>query len=157
MISVDKKISLWKNTEFYIALGMLLFDGILIWQIFTISHGDSRMLPVFTCFIVTVSAAGQLYSVFKHRERGGNIKSVLLKKKELGVFLMLLASWLLYDVLGFYTTVFLLLVGVTLLIQAPLTPKKMIAGLIYDVVLMILIYVCFAILLGMVTPTGLII
>jgi len=70
---------------------------------------------------------------------------------------MLLLSWCLYDVLGFYTTVFLLLVGVTLLVQAPLTPKKIAASLIYDVVLMILVYICFAILLGMVTPTGLII
>lgn len=157
MISMDKKASLWKNTEFYVALVMFLFDGILIWQILTIHHADSRMLPIFTCLIVTASAAAQLHQVLKNREKGGDIKSVLLKKKELGVFLMLLLSWCIYDVLGFYTTVFLLLVGVTLLVQAPLTPKKIAASLIYDVVLMILVYICFAILLGMVTPTGLII
>ena len=151
------KNSLWRKTECYIALGMLLFAGVLLWQILNISQPDSRMLPLFALIIVIASFAGQVHYILKHKDQLGDVRAILMKKKELAVFFMLLASYFLYDVLGFYTTIFLLLVGITMTVQMPLTGKKAAAAIIYDIVLMVLIYICFAVLLGMVTPAGLII
>lgn len=153
----NQEQSIFKQSEFYVAVGMFVFSGILLWQILTISHADSRLLPLFTLVLTGGSGVGQLLGVLKRRGNEKGMGEVLLKKKELAVLAMLLVSCCLYETLGFYAAIFLLLVGITMILQLPLTPKKVLTAIIYDILLIVIIYFCFAVLLGLVTPTGVII
>lgn len=154
---MEEKRTWFQKAEFYIAAGMVLFCGILLWQIFTISQPESRLLPGFTLFITGSAAVGQMIQALKKGRESKSVQEILLKKKEMAALLMLLAAYFLVDTLGFYTAVFLLLTGITLILQLPLTPKKLLGCLVYDLVLIVLIYLCFAVLLGMVTPAGILI
>lgn len=154
---LEEKKTWFQKAEFYIAAGMFLFCGILLWQILVISPSESRLLPGFTLFITGSAAVGQMAQALKKGQESKSVQEILLKKKEMAVLFMLLAAYFLFDTLGFYTTVFLLLTGITLILQLPLTRKKLLACLVYDLILIGFIYLCFAVLLGMVTPAGILI
>ena len=68
--------------------------------------------------------------------------------------LVLLASYFGYDRLGFYATIFLVLVAISLLVQKEFTPKTVVSTLVFDIIILALTYVCFSVLLKMATPTG---
>ena len=151
---MDKK-KLFQNAEWYIVLAMLAFCGLLAWQISIIKVEESRMLPTFALVIMLASAVAVLIPLLQGKTGFRPIKDAIPNLKEACVLLMLAVSCMLYKTFGFYATVFLILIGITLLLQpTPLTLKKVLSGLLYDAALMIVIYICFAYLLELVTPTG---
>ncbi|MCI8453199.1 MAG: hypothetical protein HFE84_01080 [Lachnospiraceae bacterium] len=152
----NKRKSL-NNAEWYVTLAMLLVCGLLAWQITEITVAESRILPVVSLVIMLGASASMAVSLLGKKAGFHRLADAGFKKKELLVLAMLLASVLLYERLGFYTTIALLSLGTTLVLEAPLTLKKLLRSVLYTVVLMALVYFCFAVCLRMVTPSGVLI
>lgn len=152
---MENKKTLLKNAEFYLVLMMYAFCGALAWQISKIDITESRMLPIVALVISVASASINLFQLVRGNGGFVQLKDVCLNRKELAVFLLLLIANVLYEILGFYTTIFLFSLGVMGVLEMPLNRDKAVKGLVYISVMMGLIYLCFSIILGMVTPAGL--
>ena len=142
------KKNVWSNAEFYLLLGMLVFCAILVWQFSIITVSESRIFPS-----VILAAAIQAVHVFGKGDFL-DVHKALLTGREWLALLVLLASYFSYDRLGFYATIFLVLVAISLLVQKEFTPKTVVSTLVFDIILLALTYVCFGLLLKMATPTG---
>ena len=147
------KKNVWSNAEFYLLLGMMAFCAVLAWQISVITVSESRIFPI---VILVVSAAATVLQAVHGFGKGAflDIHTALLTGREWLALLVLLASYFSYDRLGFYATIFLVLVAISLLVQKEFTPKTVVSALVFDVIFLALTYVCFGVLLKMATPTG---
>lgn len=147
------KKNVWSNAEFYLLLGMMAFCAVLAWQISVITVSESRIFPI---VILVVSAAATVLQAVHVFGKGDflDIHKALLTGREWLALLVLLASYFSYDRLGFYATIFLVLVAISLLVQKEFTPKTVVSALVFDVIFLALTYVCFGVLLKMATPTG---
>ena len=154
---MGNKKNLLANAEFYLVLMMYAFCGLLVWQISKIHILESRMLPMVALIISAASASWNLFLMVGGRGEFVSLKAVGMRPKEIGIFLLLLAANPLYDFLGFYCTIFLFSLGVIYVLKMPLTVKEAVKGLVYISVMMGLVYLCFTVALGMVTPAGLLI
>lgn len=151
---MGKRLRVGKNAEFYAGIGMLSMCILLCWQITQIDVAESKLIPGVILVIVSISTGMQFWDVFKKQEFR-DIKSILIKRKELLASVLLLSSYWGYSILGFYTTIALLLTGLSFLVQKNITKKKIAGILLYDVILLAVTYLCFNKLLGLVTPVGL--
>ena len=149
----DKKKNVWSNAEFYLLLGMLVFCAILVWQFSIITVSESRIFPSVILAVSISAAAIQAVHVFGKGDFL-DVHKALLTGREWLALLVLLASYFSYDRLGFYATIFLVLVAISLLVQKEFTPKTVVSTLVFDIILLALTYVCFGLLLKMATPTG---
>lgn len=154
---MENKKNRLKNAEWYVTLAMLLVCGLLAWQITEITVAESRILPIVSLVIMLGASVSMAISLLGKKAGFRRLADAGFRKKELLVLAMLLASVLLYERLGFYTTIALLSLGTALVLEAPLTPKKLLRSIVYTAVLMALVYVCFAVCLQMVTPSGVLI
>lgn len=150
----DKK-QIWREADIYVAACMYLFCAVLVWQILSIKIAESRMLPTVALVIAFVSATAVLVSAVKKNGAARDIRTAGIKRRELVVLVMLVIAGWLCEVLGFYSTVAVFALGVLLVLEAPLNGRKVLTSLCYVAVMIGLMYVCFAVLLGMVTPEGL--
>lgn len=142
------------NPQTIIALCMLLFSGVLLQQIFTIHPVESRLLPVFSFILCAVSSLALLLkSVFGGGERA-SLCSLLFSKKECAVLVLLLLSWWLMDILGFYSVTFLFLMALSILMEGMLSPKALLRPLACNLIFTMVLYLCFSVLLQMSTPRG---
>lgn len=153
---MEEKRGLLQNLEFYVLAGMLVFGALLWWQIQKITIRESRILPLFILFIVAMSALVQAYGIWK-RKAVRNVKEGRIRKKEWIALAVLIGASSVYSYLGFYTTIAIVLIVISLLVQNKINCETVVKVIIYDVILMIITYFCFAVLLGMVTPAGLLI
>lgn len=147
------KKNVWSNAEFYLLLGMLVFCAILVWQFSIITVSESRIFPSVILAVSISAAAIQAVHVFGKGDFL-DVHKALLTGREWLALLVLLASYFSYDRLGFYATIFLVLVAISLLVQKEFTPKTVVSTLVFDIILLALTYVCFGLLLKMATPTG---
>ena len=147
------KKNVWSNAEFYLLLGMLVFCAILVWQLSIITVSESRIFPSVILAVSISAAAIQAVHVFGKGDFL-DVHKALLTGREWLALLVLLASYFSYDRLGFYATIFLVLVAISLLVQKEFTPKTVVTTLVFDIILLALTYVCFGLLLKMATPTG---
>lgn len=147
------KRNVWSNAEFYLLLGMLVFCAILVWQISVITVSESRIFPIVILAVSIAAAVLQAVHVFGKGDFL-DIHKALLTGREWLALLVLLASYFSYDRLGFYATIFLVLVAISLLVQKEFTLKTVVSALVFDIILLALTYVCFGVLLKMATPTG---
>ena len=147
------KKNVWSNAEFYLLLGMLVFCAILVWQLSIITVSESRIFPSVILAVSISAAAIQAVHVFGKGDFL-DVHKALLTGREWLALLVLLASYFIYDRLGFYATIFLVLVAISLLVQKEFTPKTVVSTLVFDIILLALTYVCFGLLLKMATPTG---
>lgn len=147
------KKNVWSNAEFYLLLGMLVFCAILVWQLSIITVSESRIFPSVILAVSISAAAIQAVHVFGKGDFL-DVHKALLTGREWLALLVLLASYFSYDRLGFYATIFLVLVAISLLVQKEFTPKTVVSTLVFDIILLALTYVCFGLLLKMATPTG---
>jgi len=135
---------------------MFLVAGILGWQITQITVAQSRIFPRFIFFLMTASAAVQLWFAVTKREVAamGTIKLTLRE----GVFIAALAlTYPLYGMLGFYATTLLLAIILSMITIYPSSFKTNLLMIAYSIVLVLICYVCFAVVLGMQTPVGVLI
>lgn len=148
------KLSLTK--DFYVAIVMLLFSGINLWQIFTIKVPASRMMPTFTLLITGASALSLLIRSFNGKS-ADNAKLLLFAKKEIIMIIMLLVAVSSISFIGFYTSSLLLALGIGLLMESSITKKILATIVLKSLVLMVIVYVMFSLLLGMYLPHGVLI
>lgn len=143
------------NSEFFLGIIMFVVVGILTWQITIIKIPESRIFPIVSLVIMALSSVAIIVNSLK--KTGSNLRSILLKKKQILLILALVISYPLFEILGFYTTLFLLLLTV-LSIQNPNKNKKNIIFIItYSAVVIIICFICFYLLLGLITPSGVLI
>ena len=153
---MKERRGLLNNVEFYVWMGMMTFCAVLCWQIQKITVEESRILPLFILFIAVMSACAQGYNILKGKA-SRNLREGRIRKKEWIAFAILAAAGGGYRYLGFYTTIAVVLITISLLVQDKIDCRTVTKVLVYDVLLMIVTYICFAVLLGMVTPAGLLI
>lgn len=146
-----KKMFLVKDA--YVAIMMLLFSGINLWQILTIRVPASRMMPIFT-FVVTSLSALSLLIRSAMAEPDGKASVLLFAKKEIIMMIMLLVAVSIIPFIGFYTSSLLLALGIRLLMETSITKKKLLKIMLESLVLMVVVYVMFSLLLGMYLPHG---
>lgn len=151
---MKEKKRVGKNAEFYAGIGMLGICILLCWQITQIDVAESKLIPGVILVIASISTGIQFWDVFKKQEFK-DVNSILMRRKELTASVLLFVSYWGYSILGFYTTIAILLVILSFLVQKNITKKKIVGILLYDVVLLAVTYLCFNKLLGLVTPVGL--
>lgn len=144
------------SKDFYVAIIMLLFSGINLWQIFTIKIPASRMMPFFTLVITSVSALSLLVRSFMS-DPDGKARILLFSKKEIIMIIMLLITVNIISFVGFYTSSFLLALGIGMLMESTITKKALLAIVIRALILMAVVYILFSLLLGMYLPHGVLI
>lgn len=151
---MEKKVL--KNAEFYVGIGMLAVFFIILWQISVINVPESRLFPMFIAAVIFVSALVQLYKVFVKKEYVPVSKSKI-HAKELLVIFILLASYPLYDILGFYSTLLPVVLGVSLVMLYPFNRHTLLFCIVYSLIVVIICFISFYLLLGLITPSGVLI
>lgn len=144
------------NSELYVGIFMLVFAIVLLWQICTIKVPASRIFPIMVLIIIVASCIMQFYSALTGR-RSKDVKQVLIKPKEWILLGVLLLSYPLYQLLGFYSTLFLVVLSVSLVTVYPFTKKNILFSFLYSIGIILICYVCFYFLLGLITPVGVLI
>ncbi len=144
------------NAEVYISLMMFLVAGVLGWQITQITVSQSRIFPIFIFILMAVCAVVQFSLAVTKREVTG-INSITFTLRE-GLFIAaLVLTYPLYGVLGFYMTILLLVIIVSLITIVPSPSRTVLVMLAYSVILTLFCYGCFTVILGMQTPIGVLI
>lgn len=116
------KKNVWSNAEFYLLLGMLVFCAILVWQFSIITVSESRIFPSVILAVSISAAAIQAVHVFGKGDFL-DVHKALLTGREWLALLVFVASYFSYDRLGFYATIFLVLVAISLLVQKNSLPR----------------------------------
>ena len=145
-----------KNRNLCVSLGMLAFSGVLLAQTMTIKVADSRMLPMLSFVLCGVSGAVLLIQSLTGRandETGG----LLFARKEWLAIVALLACWALMPALGFFASIFLMLMAISLIMAEGWTARTVGRQAALNLAFTACLYVVFVVLLQMVTPSGLII
>ena len=140
-----------KNRNLCVSLGMLAFSGVLLAQTMTIKVADSRMFV-----LCAVSGAVLLIQSLTGRandETGG----LLFARKEWLAIVALLACWALMPALGFFASIFLMLMAISLIMAEGWTARTVGRHAALNLAFTACLYVVFVVLLQMVTPSGLII
>jgi hypothetical protein len=150
---VEEKLPFYRCADFYTALVMFLFGGIITWQITTIQVADSRMLPIIGVVVVFLTAGCLLYKTIRGADQTP-AAIFLMSGKEMLLVASLVLTVLLIPILGFYTSCYLLLVASYLLMDGTYRPKAILKALIGHGVVITLLYVVFSVLLNMIFPTG---
>lgn len=151
----DKGKSLFKNTDFIVAIVFMVFGAALLQQTLAINNNQSRIFPYAAVVIVFVSAISLGIEAFTGK--GAQNCSALINKKDIIMLLMLAGAYMLAEILGFYSSILLFLIFSFLYVEGTWSKAAVKSSLIFNIVLTIILYVSFAVLLGMITPTGLLI
>lgn len=151
---MNTKKSVLQSADFWIAILILAFCGVTFWQITLIDIPESRLLPIMVLVIMLASGAALLFDSIRKKDGAAPVKKLLFTRKEILAVVILCAFYVLISVLGFYTALFLMSTGISLLIWNCKSKKDIVKLLIYNVVLTIVLYVSFSILFGMVMPSG---
>jgi cbb3-type cytochrome oxidase subunit 3 len=155
-VKMMKNKSVFRNLELYISLAMFVVAGILTWQIILIKIPDSRVIPLFVLFTILIASIAQLYSSVK-RIRFNDVEAIYLGLQEILTIGLLLATYPLYRILGFYATLTIVVVGISLIVFWPLNRRSVLTALLYSALLVILCYLVFKVSLGLITPVGVLI
>ena len=142
-----------KNRNLCVSLGMLAFSGVLLAQTMTIKVADSRMLPIVLCAVSGTVLLIQSLTGRANDETGG----LLFARKEWLAIVALLACWALMPALGFFASIFLMLMAISLIMAEGWTARTVGRQAALNLAFTACLYVVFVVLLQMVTPSGLII
>ena len=151
---MEKKLPFYLCADFYTALVMFLFGGIITWQITTITVEDSRMLPIIGVVVVFLTAGCLLYKTV----RGGDQTPAaifLMSSKEVILVALLILTILLIPILGFYSSCYLLSIASFLLMDGTYHIRTIIKAVLINGAIILISYGVFTIWLNMVFPTGL--
>ena len=151
---MDKKVL--KNAEFYVGLGMLAVFFVVLWQISVINVPESRLFPIFIAIVILMSSFVQFYKVFVKKEYVP-VSDVKIHLKEFLMILILLASYPLYEVLGFYATLLPVVFGISLVMLFPLDRHSLLFCIAYSLIVLLVCFISFYFILGLITPEGVLI
>ncbi|MEG0179562.1 MAG: hypothetical protein RR654_08415, partial [Oscillospiraceae bacterium] len=99
----NDKAPIWRCADFYVATFMLVVSAVAAWQIASIEVPQSRLLPIITLMLLIASAACLLWRTIRG-ERVTNALLLLFTRRESVLLAMILADYLLINILGFYTS-----------------------------------------------------
>ena len=145
-----------RNSEFYIGLGMIAVFCILLWQILSIKVPDSRIFPAAASIVIGISGLSLIVRAFMGKVNG-DVSKLRIHAKEIITLAILVVACLLFDVLGFYATLLIMLFAISLCVEYPLTGRKVLFSFVYSIAITVLCFVCFNICLGLTTPFGVLI
>lgn len=148
---------LMKNGDFIVFLSMLAFSLFLLSQIVIIKIPESKILPIVALIISLCATFSQLVMCIRKTIPNLSIGSIVVKKQEFVVTLILVITTVLISFLGFYTSLFLGSVAISFVVLKPLSKDKIVKGLLFSSGLLIFSYIAFGLALGIVTPRGLLI
>lgn len=151
----NKRQSVLKNNDFIAGVVIVLFSVVSLLQIQGLKNSHSKIFPYATLAIVLISGINLLVQPFINQKKQCETKQKLFGKKELIMLAVLGVACFLIKILGFYTSIFLLIFFSYLYVEGTWSETAVKAALLYSVICTILLYVSFSVLLGMVTPTGL--
>lgn len=151
---MKEKRKIYAYADFAVAVFMILFSLLLLQQITGIRIKESRILPFFAFALCAISGAAMLIQSIRHQDLNKPLKKLFLAKKEVVVFVLLLICWALIDILGFYVSISLFLIPVSLLLESEINKETVVKAIAVDAVLAIIIYIGFAVLFKMSTPRG---
>lgn len=156
-MSKDEGNMLWRQKDLYVSAAMLVSAGGVRYGASQIRAAESRTLPNTLFILMAVCGIGLLVRTLACMKRGA-VRGGRLRfcGKELLGILCMGVCWLLMPVLGFYMSLCLLVMALTLLMESGERPtgKSLVRALAVGVVTMLLLYICFAQLFHIVTPTG---
>jgi hypothetical protein len=153
-IKMPAAVPLCKRADLYVSLVMFAFSAAVFWQIVNINISDSRIMPSLVFLVSIVSATANLVQIVRKKDNIAEIGKFKLSTKELTVLALLFVCWYFIDILGFYSALFLLTLGISSVLWNLGTMRNVMAMMLYNVVLIIFTYMVFAIVFGMVMPKG---
>ncbi len=155
MLRVVKGMS--KNSDFMVSLFFLVIGGVLLEQTLSITVEQSRIFPFVAIGIILISGIVLLIRSLSHQPDQNRAIVFKFSKKELVVLAMLIITYFAASLIGFFTSIYLFLVVSYLYIEGTWSRSALKTSLLFNSVLITILYVCFSVFLGMVTPNGLLI
>jgi len=141
------------DADVVIASMMILVSAVVLWQVVHIAIPESRMMPLLVLFLTGSSGVSLLIKSLKKKEFT-SATTLLLSKKHLLVILMLFVNALVIPIIGFYSSAFLLVVGISMVIEDHIGKKQFAVILLRSLILCATIYIMFSIMLRMYLPGG---
>ena len=99
----EKKISLVKKADFWIAVIMFAFSSMILYQIITINIADSKMMPSLVFFISILSSIAMRNAAIRNKKNIVEIGELRFSKKELAAVFLLFITYYIVKVIGFWT------------------------------------------------------
>ena len=149
------KKKLLNSSDFYVVLVFVLVFLLLVWQISTITVKESRIFPSIAASVVGLSGIFLLIKGLRHTDE--KAQKLIIGGKQWLSFLVLFLGYLAYSRLGFYVTLLIVVFCVSLVNEFPLNKKKIVSSLIYSLIVTVFCFVCFYLILGLYTPSGILI
>lgn len=144
----------YKKADFYVSILLMLFGGAILQQELIIEESISKLFPLIVVCMVFICAIGILISTLIGKDMS-HYKVLIFTKREIVLICMLLITYFMMTVLGFYTSLGLLLLVSLIYIDGNLKLKTFAVSSVYTVVFMTLIYLTFSLFLKISTPVGL--
>lgn len=145
---------IFKNNDFIVALIFLATGAVLLQQTLLITVEQSRIFSYVAIGIIFISGiALMIRSFFKLAQN--HIITLKFNRKELVILTLLIMVYFATSILGFYTAIYLFLIVSYLYIEGTWSKSAIKTSLIFNTILIVILYLSFNIFLGMVTPTGL--
>lgn len=153
----NKTTSLVKQKDFYVSL-VILVDALFVkYGTTQIAAAESRVLPDILFFIMSLCGIILLVQTIMNKEGQDDSRKLHFKKKELLGGLCMILCWALIPILGFYTSISLMIIAFGLIMEAGthIKSKQYIRIFAVGIVTAAVLYFCFARLLHIITPVGL--
>jgi len=155
MLRATKGIS--KNNDFMVALLFLVIGAALLQQALLITVEQSRIFPYAAIGIILISGIALLFRSFSHKPEQDSTNVFKFSKKELVILALMIITYFATSLIGFFISIYLFLIVSYLYIEGTWSRSAFKTSLLFNTVLIIILYVCFSVFLGMVTPNGLLI
>jgi hypothetical protein len=152
MVFETKRI--FRNNDGMVGLVFLIFGAVLLQQTLLIDIPQSRLFSYCAIGIMLISGIALVISGII-KKSPGNAGAFKMAKKELIILVMLLIAYFSINILGFYTSVYLFLIVSYLYIEGTWSKPAVATALIFNTLLIIILYLSFTVFLGMMTPAGL--
>ncbi|MCI8659065.1 MAG: tripartite tricarboxylate transporter TctB family protein [Lachnospiraceae bacterium] len=151
----NKKRSLTGRKDFYVFLVMLTTAVFVKFQVNQISVAESRVLPDILFGVMVLCGIVLLVQTLQKDSADKDHKGLWFSRKELFGGLCMVACWIGIPVLGFYSSICLLIIAFMWMLE----PCKCLASGLFKAVAAgalttAVLYMCFARALHIVTPVG---
>lgn len=146
----------FRNADFCLGLLFMAVSLLVFTQVLKIKIAESRIFPIISGSIIGIAGISLCISAFR-AEAFKDISEVFPKLRQIIMIAILIVFYPLISLLGFYTTIFLILISLNIAIAYPMDRSKWIFTIVYSIVILTVCYLVFHIILGLMTPTGLLI
>lgn len=150
------------KADFFVGLGIIAFIVVIWTQTFELAD-TVRMLPLIVMAIGILMGLGILImSFFRAGNQEKKPKSNSVNMTVIGIILLAfnVVMMMITEVIGMYTCLFLIITSISLTITCVrygFAWKEVLSAILYDVVVIVIIFLLFNTFLGLSTPTGVLI